>query len=112
MYQGLQLAVNLNFEELVCYSDSLLAFNLINGDTSLFHVYVVLIQDIKDLLNSRNYYIHHSLREGNHCADFMAKLGATTDVDLAVHVLFLFSFLFSFFILATKKNILVSLLRK
>ncbi|XP_024634787.1 uncharacterized protein [Medicago truncatula] len=85
IYQGLQLAVNLDFEELVCYSDSLLAVNLIKGDTSFYHVYAVLIQNIKDLLNSRNYSIHHSLREGNHCADFMAKLGATTDVDLTVY---------------------------
>ncbi|AES60552.1 hypothetical protein MTR_1g056190 [Medicago truncatula] len=54
-------------------------------DTSFYHVYAVLIQNIKDLLNSRNYSIHHSLREGNHCVDFMAKLGATTDVDLTVY---------------------------
>jgi len=85
MYKGLQLAINLNFEELVCFSDSLLAVNLINRDTSLFHVYVVLIQDIKDPLNCKNYSIHHSLKEGNHYADFMAKLEASRDVDLTVH---------------------------
>ena len=72
---------------MVCYSDSLLAVNLTNGDTPRYHVYAVFIQNIKDLLESRNYSLHHSLREGNQCADFMAKLGASTDVELTVHPL-------------------------
>jgi ribonuclease HI len=85
LFQGLKMAIRLNFEDLVCYSDSLLAVNLINGDTSQFHAYAVIIQDIKDMLVSRNYSLHHTLREGNQCADFMAKLGASTDSELSVH---------------------------
>jgi len=85
IYQGLNLAISLGVEELACYSDSLLAVNLINGDTSQFHIYAVLIQNIKDILGSRNFSLQHSLREGNQCADFMAKLGASTDVELTIH---------------------------
>jgi ribonuclease HI len=85
LHQGLKLAVSLNYEELVCYSDSLLTVNLIKEDVSQFHVYVVIIQDIKDILSSRNFSLHHSLREGNQCADFMAKLGASTDDVLTIH---------------------------
>lgn len=60
--------------ELVCYSDSLLSINLITGQASKYHAYVILVQDIKDLLSSRNFSIQHSVREEIQCADFMAKL--------------------------------------
>ena len=85
LHQGLILATNLNYEEVACYSDSLLSVNLIKEDLNQFHVYVVLIRNIKDLLSSRNYSLHHSLREGNQCADCLAKLGASNDDELIIH---------------------------
>jgi len=48
IYRGLKLAINMGIDDLVCYSDSLLSINLISGVTSQFHIYVVLIQDIKE----------------------------------------------------------------
>jgi len=65
LYQGLKLPIGLNFEELACYSDSLLIVNLIKDYLNHFHIYVVLIQNIKDLMSSRNFTLQHSLREGN-----------------------------------------------
>lgn len=85
LHRGLTMAPSMDFPVLVCYSDSLHAVNLINSDTSHYHVYDVLIQDIKDLLNSRGYTLHHTLRESNQSADFMAKLGAFADDVLTVH---------------------------
>jgi len=85
LYQGLILAINLNYEVVACYSNSLLTVNLIKEDLNHFHVYVVLIQNIKDLLSTRNYYLHHSLREGNQCADFLTKLEASNDMVLTIH---------------------------
>lgn len=85
LYQGLVLTVNLNYNELACYSDSLLTVNLIKDELNHYHVYVVLIQNIKDIISSRNYSLHHSLREGNQCADIVAKLGASNVVDLFIH---------------------------
>ncbi|XP_024636165.1 uncharacterized protein [Medicago truncatula] len=85
LYQGLLLATNLNYNELACYSDSMLTVNLINDELNPYHVYAVLIQNIKDLISARNFSLHHSLREGNQCADFMAKIGASNDVDLLIH---------------------------
>jgi hypothetical protein len=41
----------------------------------------VLIQDIKELFSQTNASLHHTLREGNQCADFFAKLGASSDAD-------------------------------
>jgi ribonuclease HI len=77
--RGMLLAIENGFEEMVCYSDSLLSIKLVTECASHYHAYAVLIQDIKDLISSRNFTIHHCLREGNQCADFMAKLGATSN---------------------------------
>jgi len=65
LYQGLILAINLNYKEVACHSDSLPTVNLIKEDLNHFKVYVVLILNIKDLFSSRNFSLHHSLREGN-----------------------------------------------
>jgi len=74
IYQGLILARSLNIDDLVCYSDSLHCINLLKGPNLSFHVYAVLIQNVKDLLEQNNVNFYHTLREGNQCADFMAKL--------------------------------------
>ncbi|MCH80847.1 replication protein A1-like protein, partial [Trifolium medium] len=58
-------------------SDSLLA--------ALYAIFHVLIQDIKDLLSHSNITVCYTLREGNQCADFLAKLGASSDNDLLIH---------------------------
>jgi len=79
IYYGLSMAKDMGITELVCYSDSLLSINVINGSGYRFHVYAVLIQEIKALLSQANYSLHHTLREGNQCADFMTKLGASSD---------------------------------
>jgi ribonuclease HI len=83
--QGLNMAIDLNMNDLMCYSDSLLVVNLIMNDTPRFHIYVVLIQNIKDLLVDRNISLHHTLREGNQCADYFAKLGTNSDAHLVIH---------------------------
>ncbi|XP_024642131.1 uncharacterized protein [Medicago truncatula] len=85
IYQGLNMAMDLNMNDFMCYSDSLLAVNLIMNDTPRFHIYAVLIQNIKDLLVDRNFSLHHTLREGNQCAIYFAKLGAISDAQFVVH---------------------------
>jgi len=50
-----------------------------------YHVYAVLIQDVKDLIGQSNIIVCHTLRERNHCADFFAKLGANSDTELLYH---------------------------
>jgi hypothetical protein len=45
----------------------------------------VLIQDIKELISQPNVSLYHTLREGNQCADFFAKLEASSDVDFLTH---------------------------
>ena len=57
IYHGLSKAIEMGVDDLICYSDSLLSINLIFVNTLRFHIYVVLIQDIKDMLYSRNYVL-------------------------------------------------------
>jgi len=83
--KGLKLALDMGLEDLVCNTDSQLSVNLIKGDTSKYHAYVVLVQDIKDAMGSRNFIIQHILREGNQCADFIAKLGASSNSKFVLH---------------------------
>ena len=85
IYHGLIMAKDLGYAEIACYYDSLVCINLINGPIERYHIYVVLIQDIKNLLRHTNVTVSHTLREGNQCADFMAKLGASSDIDLLFH---------------------------
>jgi hypothetical protein len=85
IYQGLLLAKEKNVADLVFYSDSLHYINLIKGPTMKFHSYAMLIQDIKELFDLLNVTICHTLREGNQCEDFIAKLGASLDIDLCHH---------------------------
>ncbi|KAK2392428.1 hypothetical protein QL285_065789 [Trifolium repens] len=85
IYKGLLLARDMGIDELVCYSDSLHFVNLIKGPQVKFHVNAVLIQDIKELLSQTNVSLHHTLREGNQCADLFAKLGASSDADFLTH---------------------------
>jgi len=85
IYHGLRLAIDMGLDDLVCYSDSLISINLITVDTLKFHIYVVLLQDIKDLLGNRNFTLHHTLRESNQCADFFAKMGASFEDVFKLH---------------------------
>jgi len=52
---------------------------------SKFHAYAMLVQDMKDIIAVRNFSIHHTLREGNQCVNYMAKLGATSHIDFYAH---------------------------
>jgi len=65
IYHGLRIAIDMKIDDLACYSDSLLSINLIKGDNPHYHVYVVLIQNIKDILATNNFTVHHTLKEGN-----------------------------------------------
>jgi len=63
----------------------IVCINFINGPIERYHIYDVLIQDIKHLLHQINVTVSHTLREGNQCADFMTKFGASSDIDLLLH---------------------------
>jgi len=50
-----------------------------------FRVYAVLIQDIKELIARINVTACHTLCEESQCADFMVKLGASSNIEFLLH---------------------------
>ncbi|AES67104.1 hypothetical protein MTR_2g086830 [Medicago truncatula] len=50
-----------------------------------FHVYVVLIHDIKELIAQANVIVCHTLHERNQCPDFMVKLGASSNIEFLLY---------------------------
>lgn len=83
IFHGLELAWNLEHRQVECFSDSLLAVNLIQTPPSHFHVEVVLLHHILSLMHRDwNTRVTHVLREENACADFLAKAGASQECAL------------------------------
>jgi ribonuclease HI len=77
IYKGLLLAWEMNIKELWCYSDSKTAISLITEPVDEWHHYAAIIHNIKDII-TRDWQVivSHTLREGNVCADYLAKHGA------------------------------------
>ncbi|KAK2451645.1 hypothetical protein QL285_010681 [Trifolium repens] len=83
--QGLQLCWSNGFRSIFCYSDSLQAVSLIKNGVSHFHTFANEIHHIHQLLRRDwNVTIDHTLREGNACADVLAKLGASSNSPMVV----------------------------
>jgi ribonuclease HI len=77
VYYGLTMAWELDIKELWCYSDSKTVIKLLSDSVNPWHHYAAIIHNIKDLLaKDWNVKVVHTLREGNACADYLAKLGA------------------------------------
>lgn len=82
---GLKLAWERGFKVLYCYTDLMHALSLIKEQQGEFHRHATIIQDIRDLLAFPwKVEMHHTLREGNQCADFFAKLGASDTAKLRI----------------------------
>ncbi|XP_057425690.1 uncharacterized protein LOC130719059 [Lotus japonicus] len=80
IFHGLSMAWDRGARDVECQSDSLDAVTLVNSAPPSRHMYASLIWDIKDLLGHEwQVVVLHTLREGNVCADFLAKFGASRD---------------------------------
>jgi hypothetical protein len=84
---GLNLASYHGCTVCCCYSDSKTAIDLITKHVSVnrFHSYASVIANIKELMNLEwEVNLSHTLREGNSCADFLAKVGSSNDTKLSI----------------------------
>lgn len=87
IFHGLKVAWNEGFRRVLCLSDSLLAVSLIMDRPSRFHECAVIIASINELLRREwEVRLEHTLREGNACADYLAKAGAAQEQALHVVV--------------------------
>ncbi|CAJ2637225.1 unnamed protein product [Trifolium pratense] len=77
IYYGLVMAWEFGITDLWCYSDSKVAIKLISESVNAWHHYAAILYNIKEYL-ARDWRIHivHTFREGNACADYLAKFGA------------------------------------
>lgn len=77
LMQGLAIAWEAEARRLVCYSDSAMVLELVGGQVNTTHRYVAWICGVREMLR-RDWQVElrHTLREGNHAADVLAKLGA------------------------------------
>jgi ribonuclease HI len=82
---GLKLCWERGFRKVLCCSDSLLSVNLIKQGVTVHHRFANEISCIRKLLNNAwEVNLTHTLREGNACADVLAKLGANSDSSLVI----------------------------
>ncbi|PNX73497.1 ribonuclease H [Trifolium pratense] len=82
---GLKIAQAEGFRNIIIESDSTLAVNFACHRTSQLHPYAPLIQQIRHLHRvDWNVSFHRTLREGNECADWLAKTGASSNDTLKI----------------------------
>ncbi|XP_057455887.1 uncharacterized protein LOC130747081 [Lotus japonicus] len=85
LFHGLTVVWEQGYKRVDCQSDSLTAVTLVESVSPSTHLYASLIWDIKDLLGRAwTVNLHHTLKEGNACADFLAKHGASQGDVLVV----------------------------
>jgi ribonuclease HI len=77
IYNGLKVAWDQGHRNIICYSDSTLSLQLIDGKVNPWHHYASILANITELVK-RNWSIcfRHTKREANSVADFLAKTGA------------------------------------
>jgi len=82
LYYGLRVAWEKDYRYIICYSDYNLAIQLIAIGVSNWHLYATLIRNIQELLaRAWTVQVCHTWREANVVADFLAKMGARSNVD-------------------------------
>ncbi|GAU48830.1 hypothetical protein TSUD_190600 [Trifolium subterraneum] len=80
---GLQICWESGFRRITCFSDSLQIVNLIRDGVSAHHRFSNEVFIIHQLLaKDWEVVIGHTFREGNACADVLAKMGAASDSTL------------------------------
>ncbi|KAF7831938.1 ribonuclease H [Senna tora] len=83
--KGCQIGGGMTAGNIVLETDSLEAIRLIERNNISCHAYSAIIEDIQLMLRANpRWKITHIFREGNQCADFMAKLGSASDDDYVI----------------------------
>jgi len=86
---GLTLARNLNIRKLLVEVDASVVANFFSTESSVHdttHPFSAIIIDCKSLLLLfEEVHITHIHREGNHCADLLAKEGHRSHFDFVIH---------------------------
>ena len=77
MREGLKLAKDHNWHKVIIESDSKLAVNLVHPCDIKNHPDKTLISNCRRLMDELDADVIHTLRDGNWCANILAKMGIT-----------------------------------
>jgi hypothetical protein len=74
---------DLGYRTIILESDSKLSINLILEDDNNFHPHTIVLGKIR-IFRVQNWSLSfsHTFREGNECANWLAKHGAQSDINL------------------------------
>lgn len=87
LFLGISLCWELGFRKVMCFTDSLNVLKLIEDGDHNFHSFGNEIALIRGMLRRDwNIQLNHTLREGNHCTDYLAKMGAKSSSTYIVLV--------------------------
>ncbi|KAL3520104.1 hypothetical protein ACH5RR_018253 [Cinchona calisaya] len=82
LMHALKMAINCGYLAMEIKMDSLLLFNMVQGDTSIAWKIDWMIRQIKQYLSQGQFYLSHNFRKANGSAYALAKLGSSlTNVD-------------------------------
>ena len=83
---GLTLVTSLGFSNVLIKLDSLIVLSFFNHDSVIHPCLMNIVNDcISLLLQISNYKMSHIFREGNKCADAMARLGGSLSPDFVLY---------------------------
>ncbi|KAI0524295.1 hypothetical protein KFK09_003661 [Dendrobium nobile] len=81
LLKGLNICIKRGFIYVEIEVDALNVIQIINSTHISYPQFFYLIREIKSALSNLNFTLAHLLREGNACADALAKLGSTLEEE-------------------------------
>ncbi|XVF03450.1 hypothetical protein REPUB_Repub04eG0262600 [Reevesia pubescens] len=81
---ALKIAFNHGFSNIWLETDSQVAIHLLTNCFDKSHILYVLLHDCRCLMDQLNVQIKHTYREGNCCADMLAKNGVSQEEDFVI----------------------------
>ncbi|PKU77475.1 Putative ribonuclease H protein [Dendrobium catenatum] len=76
---GLEVCVRIGITNVVIEVDALSLIQLLNNNIMCYPDFFYIMRKIKSLMAGLNFSLVHIFREGNACADFLAKKGSLLD---------------------------------
>ncbi|QHO22763.1 Putative ribonuclease H protein [Arachis hypogaea] len=84
---GLWLAWQSGYRKVECESDCMVALKIIHGNAEDFPEFAHIVEEIHQLmLLEWDVTIYHIIREENSCADFLAKMGSSSNYTFSLMI--------------------------
>ncbi|PWA72247.1 ribonuclease h protein [Artemisia annua] len=77
IYNGLCLIKEKNLSNVLIETDREEILRLVSQEVDKYHSLKLVLDAIRDMMMEQKCYVSHTRRDGNQCADLLAKLGGT-----------------------------------